>query len=77
LPSLSNTTEVACNESTPPSVTPEDVSNMLLDHNKLHIMLEDGLAKIVKKLSISCDSSSVLGKQHSLSSLALQVSLET
>jgi hypothetical protein len=58
-----------------PSVAPEDVSSMLNDHsrhmtNRLKYMLEDGLVKKIKTLSISSDLYSVPGNPQSSGSLA-------
>jgi hypothetical protein len=68
LPTTNGTTKVIPNVSTSsPLVTPEDVSNMLHDHSKhlMEYMLEDGLVKIFKTLSISSNLPSVLASSSS------------
>jgi hypothetical protein len=57
----------------PPSITPEDVSDMLNDHskhmtNQLKYMLEDDLVKHFKTLSTSSDPYSILGTPQASSS---------
>jgi hypothetical protein len=64
-----------------PSITPEDVTSMLIDHTKLltnhlHYMLENGLVKIFKTLNPSVDSGSVLGTPQEPSSSTLHEALE-
>jgi hypothetical protein len=76
------TSEVTCNVSTSfPSISFEDVSNMLVDHsknvsNQMECMIQDGVAKSLKMLNISSDLLTTHANQHALSSSALHVPLE-
>jgi hypothetical protein len=80
---LDNTTDVTCNVSTsPPLVTCEVLSNMLVDHNKtmmsqMQQTMEESIDKFFRKLNISSNSPVAHMNHHSSNSLATHVPLES